>query len=127
MRLLLDTNALLWWFQNDHALSAGARRAIASMENEVFVSSVVGWEISIKDNSRKLQAAGLLDDFEGKLSAEGMIPMPILMDHAVRAGRLPLHHKDPFDRMLVAQAQSESLSIVSSDEIFESYGVRRVW
>lgn len=127
MRLLLDTNALLWWFQDDHALSARARRSIASIDNQIVVSTAVGWEISIKSNSRKLEASGLLDDLEGKLSEEGMVTLPISMDHAVRAGKLPGYHKDPFDRMLVAQAQAENLSVISSDAIFERYGVKRIW
>lgn len=127
MRLLLDTNALLWWFRDDRALSTKARRAITSVDNQLFVSTAVGWELSIKNNSKKLNAAELLNDFESKLSQEGMIALPISMDHAVRAGSLPGHHKDPFDRMIVAQAQAENLGVISSDAIFERYGVRRVW
>jgi PIN domain nuclease of toxin-antitoxin system len=127
VRLLLDTNALLWWFRDDRSLSGKARRAITSVDNQLFVSTAVGWELSIKNNSKKLDAAGLLSDFESKLSEEGMIALPISMDHAVRAGSLPGHHKDPFDRMIVAQAQAENLGVISSDTIFERYGVRRVW
>lgn len=127
MRLLLDTNALLWWFQDAKSLSEKARRVVASTGNQVFVSTAVAWEISIRSNSNKLEAPGLLDDFEAKLSDDGMISLPISMNHAVRAGGLPAYHKDPFDRMLVAQAQAENLSIVSSDAIFERYGVRRIW
>lgn len=87
----------------------------------------MAWEISIKSGTGKLQIGDLLDNFETKLFSDGMNVLPISMDHAVRAGRLPQHHKDPFDRMLVAQAQAENLAILSSDSIFERYGVRRIW
>ena len=127
MRLLLDTNALLWWFQGHPSLSSKARRAISSTENQILVSTAVGWEISIKNSAGKLEIGGLLDSFEAKLAEEDMAVLPISMDHAVRAVRLPGHHKDPFDRMLVAQAQAENLAVVSSDPVFERYGVRRVW
>ena len=127
MRLLLDTNALLWWFQEHPSLSSKARRAISSTENQILVSTAVGWEISIKSSAGKLEIAGLLDGFEAKLVEEGMAVLPISMDHAIRAGRLPGHHKDPFDRMLVAQAHAENLAVISSDPMFERYGVRRVW
>ena len=127
MRLLLDTHALLWWFLQHPSLSSRARRIISSIENQILVSTAVGWEISIKNNAGKLEVGGLLDNFDAKLLEEGMVSMPISMNHAIRAGRLPLHHKDPFDRMLIAQAQAENISVISNDSIFERYGVTRVW
>ena len=127
MRLLLDTNALLWWFQEHPSLSSKARRVLSSTSNEIFVSTAVGWELSIKSSSGKLEIDGLLDGFERKVQEQGMTTLPITMNHAIRAGRLPVYHKDPFDRMLVAQAQLEDFPIISSDSIFERYGVRRTW
>lgn len=127
MRLLLDTHALLWWLQEDPGLSSKARKAIATTDNQVSVSTATVWELAIKNNSGKLEITNLLDGFESKLADEGMLILPISLDHALRAGALPNHHKDPFDRMLVAQAQAEAVSLVSKDEIFDQYGVKRVW
>ncbi len=127
MRALLDTQALLWWFRDDSALSPKARRVIAKADNELLVSAAAAWEIAIKNKSGKLAAQGLLDRFEDQLMEEGFLELPITLDHAVRAGSLVEHHKDPFDRMLVAQAQAENLPIISNDPVFDSYGVRRIW
>lgn len=127
MRLLLDTHALLWWLQGYPSLSSKARRAIAATENQISVSTATAWELAIKNNSGKLEIAELLDGFESKLAEEGMLVLPISLDHALRAGSLPVHHKDPFDRMLIAQAQAENLSVVSNDATFDRYGVKRVW
>lgn len=127
MKVLLDTHALLWWFQEDPSLSSKARRTLAAIDNQVFVSTATVWEMAIKNRAGKLEIPELLDELEAKLVDEGMQVLPISLDHAVRAGALPVHHKDPFDRMLVAQAQVENLSVISSDAIFEKYGIRRIW
>ena len=127
VKALLDTHALLWWLQEHSSLSSKARRTIAAIENEVFVSIATAWEMAIKNRAGKLEISELLDGLEAKLVDEGMSVLPISLNHAVKAGGLPLHHKDPFDRMLVAQAQAENLSVISNDAIFEKYGVRRVW
>lgn len=127
MKALLDTHALLWWLQEHSSLSSKARRTIGAIENQVFVSIATAWEMAIKNRAGKLEISELLDGLEAKLVDEGMSVLPISLNHAVKAGGLPLHHKDPFDRMLVAQAQAENLSVISNDAIFEKYGVRRVW
>lgn len=127
MRVLIDTHALLWWLQEHPSLSNKAHKAISSTENQVSVSTATVWELAIKNNSGKLEISGLLDDFESKLSEEGMLVLQISLDHALRAGALPLHHKDPFDRMLVAQAQAEGFSLISNDTVFDRYGLRRIW
>ncbi len=127
MRILLDTHTVLWWFGDDEQLSSRAHRSIAKAENEIIVSAVSAWEIAIKNKTGKLEAQALLDRFADALSDEGFLVLPISLDHALRAGSLVEHHKDPFDRMLVAQAQAEHLAIVSNDSVFDSYGVRRVW
>jgi PIN domain nuclease of toxin-antitoxin system len=125
--VLLDTQALLWWFADDDALSRKARRLIAKPDTDVLVSAASGWEMAIKQKSGKLEARAFLDRLPQELAEEGFLELPISLDHALRAGSLVEHHKDPFDRMLVAQAQAENLPILSNDAVFDSYGVRRIW
>ena len=128
MRLLIDTHALLWWLTDDPALPASARKHIARAGNTVLVSSASAWEIATKFRLGKLpDASDLLTDFAGYLARERFEGLAISTDHAVRAGLLPGPHKDPFDRMLIAQAQAESLPILSNDAAFDVYGVRRLW
>ena len=127
MKYLLDTHVLLWWLDNDRALSTKASRAISSPENEIFISTATAWELAIKNHSGKLEIPRVLDGFEGALEDEGFFTLAISIRHALRAGALPNHHKDPFDRMLVAQAQAEDLSLISNDSMFDHYGVRRLW
>jgi len=117
--LLLDAHALLWWLGDDATLQAGARDAIASAANDVLVSAATVWEIEIKRALGKLEAPdGLVDAIE----ASAMQALPISLEDAERAGRLPPHHRDPFDRMLVAQAMRLDAVIVSRDEAFAPYG-----
>jgi PIN domain nuclease of toxin-antitoxin system len=119
VRLLLDTHALLWWLA-DEGLSLPARDAIADPANLVFVSAASAWEISIKKALGKLTAP---DDLEGQVDASGFSPLPISLAHGLAAGQLPRHHEDPFDRMLIAQAVAEGLTIITRDKRFEDYGV----
>ena len=127
MYLLLDTHALLWWATADSALSTRARSRITHSE-EVFVSAASAWEISIKVSLGGIPSAlDPLSDFEGSLRIHGFKILPITAAHGIRAGMLPGPHKDPFDRMLIAQAQAENMAIVSNDAVFDNYGVRRVW
>ena len=128
MRLLLDTHALLWWLSDDPALSTAARKAMAATSNVVLVSAASAWEISTKVRLGRLPGAEeLAADFPGFISREGFTTLDITVNHGVRAGLLPGPHKDPFDRMLIAQAQAENLPIATNERIFEAYGVRRVW
>lgn len=128
MRLLIDTHALLWWLTDDPALTVSARKHLARAGNTVFVSSASAWEIATKFRIGKLPDAGdLLADFAGYMARERFEGLPISTDHAVRAGLLPGPHKDPFDRMLIAQAQAEDLPILSNDAAFDTYSVRRLW
>jgi PIN domain nuclease of toxin-antitoxin system len=119
VRLLLDTHALLWWLA-DEGLTAKARNAIADPANLVAVSAASAWEISVKKALGKLAAP---DDLERQVEAGGFLPLPINIAHAVAAGQLVRHHEDPFDRMLIAQAFAEGLTIVTRDKRFEDYGV----
>lgn len=128
MRVLLDTHALLWWFSDDPALTRPARKIISETKNMILVSAASAWEIATKVRLGKLPtAADLTADFIGHLEREGMQILGISGEHAIRAGLLPGSHKDPFDRMLIAQAQAENLPLISSEVLFDSYGVRRIW
>lgn len=126
--MLLDTHALLWWLTDDVSLPATARKLIARSSNTVMVSAASAWEIATKARLGKLpMAVDLVEDFEGVLVREGFEALAISVGHAVRAGLLPGPHRDPFDRILIAQSQAEGVPILSSDEVFDGYGVRRVW
>jgi len=128
LRLLLDTHALLWWLNDDRRLPVKARKLIALGSNAVVVSAASAWEIATKVRLGKLEiAAELTADFSSVLAQEGFESLSISVDHALRAGLLPGPHKDPFDRMLIAQAQAEGVPILSSDAVFDGYGVRRLW
>ncbi len=128
MQALLDTHALLWWLSDDPALTTRARKIIAETKNVVFVSAASAWEIATKVRVGKLPtAADLAADWTGHLEREGFQMLAISGEHAVRAGLLPGTHKDPFDRMLIAQAQAENIPIVSNEALFDAYGVRRLW
>jgi PIN domain nuclease of toxin-antitoxin system len=121
--LIVDAHALLWWLVDSPELGPEARRAIADPLNEVQVSAVTVWEIEIKRALRKLDApAGLVE----ALDPAGMGSLPITLADARNAGALPPHHRDPFDRMLAAQASRLDAVIVSRDPIFERYGVARL-
>jgi PIN domain nuclease of toxin-antitoxin system len=119
VRLLLDTPALLWWLA-DEGLTEQARDAVADPANAVAVSAVSAWEISVKKALGKLAAP---DDLEHQVRAGGFLPLPISIAHGLAAGQLARHHEDPFDRMLIAQAQAEGLTIVTRDKRFADYDV----
>jgi PIN domain nuclease of toxin-antitoxin system len=128
VRLLLDTHALLWWMSGDSALSAAAHAEILDTGNDKIVSAASAWEIAIKFKLGKLPgAAPLVSDFDGALATQGFTALPISTGHGIAAGALPLLHRDPFDRMLVAQALAEHLILISNEVIFDAYGVARCW
>jgi PIN domain nuclease of toxin-antitoxin system len=128
VQALLDTHALLWWLSDDPALTKQARKIIAETRNVVFVSAASAWEIATKVRLGKLpSAADLAGDFTGHLEREGFQILAISAEHAIRAGLLPGRHKDPFDRMLIAQAQAENMPVVSNEAVFDTYGLRRLW
>lgn len=120
MRLLLDSHAFLWWLDQAPTLSPHAYEAIADPENEIAVSAVTPWELEIKRASGKLKSP---QDVVGRLKAEQFQALAITVEHGIAAARLPLHHRDPFDRMLIAQAQIEGLTIVTRDPRFALYSV----
>ena len=128
MRLLLDTHALIWWLAGEPALSADATAAIIDSENEVFVSAASAWEIATKYRVGRLpQAAALALDVPGALASQGFIELPITVRHGQAAGSLPGPHRDPFDRMLIAQATLAGLILVSNETVFDRYAVQRLW
>jgi PIN domain nuclease of toxin-antitoxin system len=128
MRVLIDTHVLLWALSGDKRLSRKAHSVISSFDNEVFVSAASAWEIATKHRLGKLPDA---DAVAGNLSALieqlGFRELPISLGHAERAGALPGEHRDPFDRMLIAQSQAENLPLVSNERVFDAYAVRRIW
>lgn len=128
MRLLLDTHAFLWWQFGHASLSLPAREAISNMGNEVFVSAASAWEITTKHRNGRLPHAGpILPDIEGAVRSQGFYPLAVNMAHAQLAGAMPGDHRDPFDRMLIAQALLESLALVSNEKPFDAFGVTRLW
>ena len=119
-RLLLDTHTLLWAIEDNPSLNAIARSAIVDPNNDVFVSAASVWEISIKRSLGRLEAPANLSE---EVSRAGFIELPVTFWHGELAAQLPLHHGDPFDRMLVAQAQAEGLVLVTRDRVLRQYSV----
>ena len=128
MRLLLDTHALLWWLAGDKELSATARWAIEDEDNPVFVSAASAWEVATKHRIGKLPTVGpLARDFAAEIVRQGFVELPISLADGQQAGSLAGDHKDPFDRMLIAQSKAHDLALISNEEIFDAYGVIRLW
>jgi len=127
-RYLLDTHVLLWWLFDDPKLSGPAHDVIQAPENTILVSSASGWEIATKHRLGKLPHADeAARDLPSLLRKSRMTVLPITMEHALAAGALPGPHRDPFDRMLIAQGRIEGLPIVTSDRVFKQYSVELVW
>lgn len=124
MAYLLDTHTFLWWLADDPQLPQGVRNVMINPQNDILVSAATGWEISIKQSLGKLIAptelVSLLDD-------EGFLELPITFAHGQRAGQLPTIHRDPFDRMLVAQCQAQGLTLLTRDETIPLYEVKTYW
>jgi PIN domain nuclease of toxin-antitoxin system len=126
-RVLLDTHALVWWLEAKENLSRKAKETIEESETAVFVSAASGWELAIKTQIGKFKSADLVRGLEREIEKEGFLELPISMKHALLAGSLESAHKDPFDRLLIAQAQIEEVPIVSNDKVFDGFSVRRLW
>jgi len=128
LRLLLDTHALIWWAEGNARLGERARLEVAAPGNEIYVSAISAMEIATKFRLGKLpDVRRLAEHFEAEVEAEGFAPLALSLSHARLAGSLPIAHKDPFDRMLIAQALSEGMSLVSNEEVFDEFGVSRIW
>ena len=128
MRYLLDTNALLWFLANDKKLSHKARQLIESSSNESFLSIVSLWEIAIKTALGKLDLAEPFEQmFPKQLQLNRIEVLDITVDSLIKLTTLPLHHRDPFDRLIIAQGLVEKLPIISIDTVFDAYGINREW
>ena len=124
MRLLIDSHAFLWWSGASAVLSRAARDAIADPANEVLISVAALWELMIKQSLGKLT---LPADIEAMVAGQGFSVLAITFDHLCRIGTLPRLHRDPFDRMMIAQALAEGIPIATGDRVFTTYGVQVVW
>ncbi len=128
MRLLLDTHAFLWWSEDNPRLPPPARQAIRDENNDVLISAATAWEITTKHRIGKLPDADpIASDIPGAIAAQGFQELPITVAEAARAGALPGPHRDPFDRMLIAQALSHNLTLISNDAAFDRYAINRLW
>ena len=128
MPLLLDTHAFLWWAEDSPRLSKRARAAIGRPGDTCLLSLASCWEMAIKISLGRLKLSKSLDRFIAEqMAANGIQALAVQLPHAARVAVLPFHHRDPFDRLLAAQALVEDLSVVSADPVFRKYGVTRVW
>jgi PIN domain nuclease of toxin-antitoxin system len=128
VRLLLDTHALIWWILDDPKLGNRARQALIDLDNTIYVSAASGWEIATKYRFGKLpHADSFVHTLCESIEQQGFKALSVSLRHAQRAGLLAGEHKDPFDRILIAQAQAENLLMVSNEKLFDSYGVQRLW
>jgi PIN domain nuclease of toxin-antitoxin system len=128
VKLLLDTHAILWWLLGDARLSAEARTAIDDAGGPVLISSVSAMEVSTKYRIGKLpEAAAIAGQFTEKIVEHGFEPLALSLAHGDLAGMLDIPHRDPFDRLLIAQAQIEQAIFVSNESLFDRFGVRRLW
>jgi PIN domain nuclease of toxin-antitoxin system len=124
VRLLLDTHAALWWLADDERLGPNAVEYLTDGANEVLLSAAVVWEVVIKRALGKLEVP---DDFAATLLGAGAVGLPVTLQHASAVAELPAHHRDPFDRMLIAQARLENAVLVSHDDALHAYGLPMAW
>ena len=128
MKALMDTHTLLWWLDGDEHLSLVARRWIETDEHRILISAASAWEIATKVRIGKLPGAqAVAANFHACVINQGFTPLDITADHALRAGSLPGLHRDPFDRMLIAQAQALNIPLISNEHLFDHYGIQRIW
>jgi PIN domain nuclease of toxin-antitoxin system len=127
VKLLLDTHVVVWWLEDADRLSRRASTLLANLDNSILISAAVGWELAIKVTLGKFKPPSILDGLDRLIQQEAFSELPITLAMAVHAGLLPTHHSDPFDRMLVAQAQSLNIPILSADAILDRYDVKRLW
>jgi PIN domain nuclease of toxin-antitoxin system len=126
--LLLDTHALIWWLLASPRLAPAARDAITDPGNIIWVSAVSGFEVTRKFHLGKLpEADGFAGDVGGYVAAEGFLTLDVAIGHAEVAGRFDNAHRDPFDRLLIAQALTENMTLVSNERLFDGFGVKRLW
>lgn len=128
MKLLLDTHAALWWWDEHQRLSVAAKKALSASGNQIFFSAASAWEIATKHRLGKLSLPpGFLSGLGRAMANESWTPLPIGIDHAELAGSWPVDHRDPFDRMLAAQSKLEHLTLVTLDDAFEDFKIKTLW
>ena len=127
MHLLLDTHALIWFLNGDKQLSSIARTAIEKNDGINYVSVASLWEIAIKISLNKLESKKPFAELESQLSKNGFQLLPVMFPHFIRVSELTFHHRDPFDRLIIAQALSDNLKVVTKDKLFSSYKVKCIW
>lgn len=128
MRALLDTHAFLWWLDGSEKLSQAAKQTISDEANEILISAASAWEVATKWRLGRLSAAeAVARIIPETIADQGFGELPITVEDATRAGLLPGPHRDPFDRMLIAQALAHGLVLISIEDCFDSYGVTRLW
>ncbi len=127
MKILVDTHVVIWWFREPKKLSSKAQKLMSDSRNMVLVSAASAFEIATKENMGKLDWRPFVVDLERHIEEAGFLTQPVTIEHSIRAGLLPFHHRDPFDRLLVAQAQSLNAPILSTDSMLDQYGVQRIW
>jgi PIN domain nuclease of toxin-antitoxin system len=127
MRILLDTHALIWYLENDSQMPQRVKDMIENPQNQVFASMVNFWEIAIKTGLGKMSLTYSLSEISQKLHEQNIPILAILLDHTIAVQNLPNHHRDPFDRMLIAQADVESCTVLTRDEMFDAYTVSVLW
>ena len=127
MTYLLDTHTFLWQINNPEQLPLRVRDILADPSATLLISVIVPWEIAIKKAVGKIDSGDILDRFEEKVTRAGFQLMETTIRQVIRGGQLPLYHRDPFDRLLIAQALEARVSILSTDHVFDSYGVSRIW
>jgi PIN domain nuclease of toxin-antitoxin system len=128
MKALLDTHTFLWWVTNDPLLSTKVEEILCDRSNQVFVSAATGWEIAIKSQIGKLNFPTPPEPFMlQQLALNSFVTLPIRLEHGLRVYHLPLYHRDPFDRILIAQSQLEGMPILTTDSKIAQYGVDVIW
>ncbi len=126
-KLLLDTQAFLWFVENDKQLPSGIKLELEGTSNQISISIASLWEMAIKISLGKLQVTCSMEEMIDKIKSNGFEILPILPEHIIMLGALEYFHRDPFDRIIIAHGLSENMPIVSSDKVFDQYGVNRKW
>lgn len=127
MNLLLDTHAFIWFINGDKSLTAKARRTIENAANRSFISIASLWEIAIKVSINRLELSGPYEKIIEHIYNNGFDLLSINFEHTSLISKLEFHHRDPFDRLIIAQALFENMSIISKDKVFDSYNIKRIW
>lgn len=127
MKLLLDTHAFIWFVENDNNLPESVRNLIENIENEILISIASLWEIAIKASLNKLELKNNIESIIKNMSLNGFSILEILPEHIITVSKLPFHHRDPFDRIIIAQSLTENIKIVGRDIIFKEYNVDLIW